>query len=289
MRAVVLDELNGEIHISLAAPALWLIEIDGLAIAGRLRDADGARDGGLVNFVAKVFFDLVHHLHGQVEPLREHGEDHALDIQIRVILFADGFQGADELRQALQRIILALNGDQHAVAGTQAVEREQVEAGRAVNEDKVVILLHFRQRLAQAALSAGQVDHFQASARQTGVGTDDIGAELGFADDVFGLRLPDEHFISTQLDTPFGDAVARGGIALWVQIDDQHFFSQCCHAGRKVDGRRCLADAAFLVCNCNDFCHALLIPPGKKICSTWNITRPEPAVFPAAGPLYSLV
>ena len=117
----------------------------------------GARDGGLVHLGAEVLLHLFHHLHGQVVPQREHGEHHALDIQIRVILFADGLEGADQLRQTFQRIILALHRDEDAVAGAQAVQRQQVKAGRAVDEDKVVIFLDGGQRLAQAALAARQV------------------------------------------------------------------------------------------------------------------------------------
>ena len=263
MRAVVLYELNGEIHIGLAALALGLIEIDGLAVAGRFRDADGARDGGLVDLGAKILFDLIHHLQRQIEPPGEHGEHHTLDVQIGVVLLADGLEGADELRQALQCVILTLDGDKHAVAGAQTVQGEQIQAGRAVHKDEVVVLLHRGQRLAQAAFAARQIDHFQTRTRKPGVGTDDIGAELGLADGILCLRLTDQQLISTHIDTPLGNAVTGGGIALRVQIDDERLFAQSRNAGRKVHGRGGLAHAAFLVCNCNDFSHALCFLPGK--------------------------
>ena len=283
MRAVVLHELNGEVHVGLAALALRLVEIDGLAVAGRLRNADGARDGGLVDLGPEVLFDLLHDLHGQVQAAGEHREDHALNVQIGVILLADGLQGADELRQTFQRIILALDWDQHTVAGAQTVQRQQVQAGRAVDEDEVIGLLHLGQRLAQAALAAGQVDHLQARARQPGVGADDVSAELGVPDGLPGARLADEHLIRSQLDAPLGDAVAGGGVALRVQIHDEHLFAQRRNTGRQIDGRGRFAHAAFLVCNCNYFCHARFLPLRKTFCSTWNI-RGRAAVFPSAGP-----
>ena len=88
------------------------------------------RDGGLVDLGAKILFDLIHHLQRQVEPPGEHGEHHTLDVQIGVVLLADGLEGADELRQALQCVILTLDGDKHAVAGAQTVQGEQIQAGR---------------------------------------------------------------------------------------------------------------------------------------------------------------
>ena len=63
--------------------------------------------------------------------------------------------------KTLQRIILTLHRNEHAVAGTQAVQGEQIQAGRAIDKDEVIVLLHLGQRLAQTALTAGQVDHFR--------------------------------------------------------------------------------------------------------------------------------
>ena len=281
MRPVVLDELNGQIHVRFAALALGLVEIDGLPVTGGLGDADRTRDRGFVHLGAKVFLHLLHYLHREVVAQGEHREHHALDVQIGVVLFADGLEGADELRQTFQRIILALHRDQHTVAGAQTVQGEQVQAGRAVDEDEVIVLLHPGQRLAQAALAARQVDHFQAGTGQTGVGTDHIGAELGFADGLGGGGPANEHLVGAALHAPLGDAVAGGGVALGVQVHDEHLFAQSRHAGGQVDGGRGLADAAFLVCDCYNFCHAHFFLPGNFGCSTWNI-RSCARSFPVA-------
>ena len=275
----MLDKFDGQVHVSLAALALWLVEIDGLAVAGRLRNADGARDSGLVHLGAEVLLHLLHHLHGQVVPQREHGEHHALDIQIRVILFADGLEGADELRQAFQRIVLALHRDQHTVAGAQAVEGEQVQTGRAVDKDEVVVLLHLGQRLAQTPFAAGQVDHFQTGTGQTGVGADDIGAVLGVPNGLCRRCLADEHLVSARLHTALWDAIAGGGVALRVEIYDKHLFAQCRYAGRKVDGGGGFAHSALLVCDRYNFCHALFFLPGK------DLFHMEHAVAPAGFPV----
>ena len=124
-------------------------------------------------------------------------------------------------------------------------------------------------------------DHFQAGTGQTGVGADHIGAELGLADRLCGGRLADEHLIGAVLHAPLGDAVTGGGVALGVQIHDEHLFAQSRHAGGQVDGGGGLADAAFLVCDCYNFCHAHFFLPGNFGCSTWNI-RSCARSFPVA-------
>ena len=57
----------------------------------------------------------------------------------------------------------------------------------------------------------------------------------------------------------FGDAIRRCGVALRVQIDDEDLFAECRHTGAQVDGGGGFANAALLVCYCDDFCHA--VPP----------------------------
>ena len=263
---------------------LRLIEVDGLAIAGSFRDADAARDGGLIHLVSKVFLDLLHHLQRQVIADREHGEHHALDVQIGVVLLADGLKSADKLRQTFQRIILALHRDEDAVAGAQAVQRQQVKAGRAVDEDKVVIFLDGGQRLAQAALAARQIDHLKAGTREAGVGADDVGAKLRLADSLPRVGLADENFICTNIYTPLGNTITGGGVALWVEVYDEHFFAQRRHAGREVDGCGGLAHAALLVCNSNDFCHATCFLPGKRFVPHGTFRGRSPPFSPQQVP-----
>jgi hypothetical protein len=120
------------------------------------------------------------------------------------------------------------------------------------------------------------------------VGADNVGAELGVPDRLAGTRLADQHFISTQLHAPLRDAVAGGGVALRVQIHDQHLFAQRRNARRQVYGGGRLTDAAFLVCNCNYFCHARFLPLRKTYLFHVEHSR-SGCRFPVCKPLYSLV
>ena len=138
---------------------------------------------------------------------------------------------------------------------SQAVQGQQVQAGRAVDEDEVIVLLHLGQGLPQPAFAAGQIHHFKRSPGQPGIGGDDVGTELGFADGLAGLSVLHQQFIGAHLHAPLGDAVTGGGVALGVQIHDQNLFAQGRHTGRQIDGGGRLAHAALLVCDSHNFTH----------------------------------
>ena len=65
---------------------------------------------------------------------------------------------ADEIGEAFEREVLAVQRDQHAVGGDERVEREQAERGRAVDEDEVERVAQRRRAGAQAALAIGERD-----------------------------------------------------------------------------------------------------------------------------------
>ena len=190
----------------------------------------------------------------------------------------------EQVGQALEGVILALHRNENTVAGTQAVQGEQVQTGRTIDKDEVIVLLHLGQRLAQAALTSGQVDHFQTGTGQTGVGADDIGAVLGVPDGLRRRCPADEHLVSARFHAALWDAIAGGGVALRVEVYDEHFFAQRRHAGREVDGCGGLAHTALLVCNSNDFCHATCFLPGKRFVPHGTFRGRSPPFSPQQVP-----
>ena len=56
-------------------------------------------------------------------------------------MLAHHLDGLEQLAEALQRVVLRLDRDEHLRAGDQRVQREQPERGRAVDEDVVEALL----------------------------------------------------------------------------------------------------------------------------------------------------
>ena len=177
-----------------------------------------------------------------------------------VVLLAHGFKGAHQLAQTLQREKFALHRDHNGVRRAERIDGQQVERRCAVDED-VVIQRHDRcQHRAQAHLTPGHRDQLNRCARQLRVGGQHICVVLALDDGLADIIIVDQAGVGVGLDLVFCDAVGGCRVSLRVQIHDQDLFAQRRHTGAQVDGGRGLANAALLVCYCDDFCcHA--VPP----------------------------
>jgi len=71
-------------------------------------------------------------------------------------------------------------------------------------------------------------------------------------------RIAEENVTGAALERALVDAAAHGRIALWIEIDEEHAPLRCGERGRKIDGGRRLADAAFLIRDCDDPVHGAL-------------------------------
>ena len=60
---------------------------------------------------------------------------------------------AEQLREPFERVVLRLDGDEHAVGGGERVHGQRAERGRAVEEDVGVLLAPFGQRLGEVAVA----------------------------------------------------------------------------------------------------------------------------------------
>lgn len=61
---------------------------------------------------------------GQADARIVHGPQQTLDLQRRVEQLADALDAVHQVGQPLQRVVLALHGDDHAVGGGQRVDGE---------------------------------------------------------------------------------------------------------------------------------------------------------------------
>ena len=138
-------------------------------MAGRLGQPDVAGDDGCVDLPGQIGLHVDHHLLRQVVARVEHGEDHALERQIAVEAAADELDGAQQGPEPFQRVVLALQRNQHAVRRHESVEREQPQRRRAVDEHEVVVAAHRLQRAPQPGLAIAGGDQFQLHAHQVGV------------------------------------------------------------------------------------------------------------------------
>ena len=208
---------------------------------------------------------LVGHLVGQLGPAVVHGEQDRRDPQRRVQVRLHQLDVAEQLAEPLQRVVLALDRDQHLVRGHHRVHREQAQRRRAVHEHVVRRELLHRvrlQRLLQAPLArdhrdeldlrAGQVDRRGHAVQVGGLGA--LRRGVGDAD------LTEEHLVHR------GDAGAvvhaqRGArVPLRVEVDHEHLQPLQRQRGREVHRARRLADPALLV---RDRQHAAAVGAGE--------------------------
>lgn len=96
-------------------------------MTGGFTQPDVARNDGRKHLFAKESLQIFHHLMRQVGSFIEHREQHALDFQFWVAQPPDLSDRFNQLRNALQRKVLALDGDQNRLCGDQRIDGEDVQ------------------------------------------------------------------------------------------------------------------------------------------------------------------
>ena len=253
---VVAQHLAGERHVVARAARDGVVQQDGLAEAGRLGDAHVARDHGVEHAVAEVAPHLGGDLLGEPQPAVVHGEQHALDLQVRVEVLPHDLDRVEQLPQAFEREVLGLDRDQHGVRRRERVERQEAQARRAVDDDEVVGAARARERLLQHALALVEVDHLDLRADQVDVARHHVQKRhLGLERGLLDGHLPGEHLVDAAGDGPLVDAERRRAVRLRVGVDQQRGVLVGRERRGEVDRRRRLADAALLVRDRDDLAH----------------------------------
>ena len=191
----------------------------------------------------------LHDLVGQLRAGVVHHQDDGADLERRVEVLLHEVDVAQQLAQALEGVVLALDRDEHLGGRRQAVDGEQAERGRAVDEDEVVVVAHLLERPLEAQLTAEGRDELDLGAGQVEGGR---GARTGSAPRS-ARRSPRwaGRAGSRRTSTPCRSRMLMpepgGGVALRIEVDDQHPVAEVGQAGAEVDGRGRLAHAALLV------------------------------------------
>ncbi len=159
-----------------------------------------------------------------------------------------------QLRQTLEREELALQRHQDRIGGGHRVDGEKIERRRTVDQHIGVIGVRRDvgvqrgDRVAQPECAAGRRSQFELEARQIHGRRRDMqprhrGRHHRFAQG----RLADQHVIGRAVAVAAIDAEAGGGVALRIEIDDQHALADRRERGAEIDRGGGLADAALLV------------------------------------------
>ena len=178
-------------------------------------------------------------------------------MQARVQVRLDQLDRLQQLAQALQRVVLALDRDEHLASHDERVDRQQPQARRAVDEHVVDALVPVRhpplqvgvERVPQPGLSRDHRDQLDLSARQV-----DRRREAPEVRHVrallhrLGERCPvDQDLVDRRRARAVLDAERRRRVALRVVVEHEDVQPGLRQRGRDVDGGRRLADPALLV------------------------------------------
>jgi hypothetical protein len=125
----------------------------GFPKARRLGQAHVARHGAAEHLRTEVLLRIIGHLSAQVEPRVVHRQQHAIEREWRIEVLLHEANGVQQLRDALERVVLALDRDDDAVGRRQHVQRDEPERWGTIEEHVLVLFAHLLQRTPQHRLA----------------------------------------------------------------------------------------------------------------------------------------
>ncbi|MNK96798.1 hypothetical protein D3C87_1170990 [compost metagenome] len=229
------------------------------AVAWRFGQTDVTRNDGVVELLAEVFLELRRDIVHQAQARVVHRTQQAFDLEVRVQQFSDTLDVIHKVAQAFECEVLALHGDNDPVGGNQCVQGQHRQRRRAVDQDVIVVFPDRRQRAAQTAFL-----HLHFQQHHFGRGEIAVGRQQ-LVTTVFGevhglgqITFSDQQVVDRVFQAMFIHTATHGGVALWIEIDQQHPTlgrdQGCC----EVDAGGGFAHATFLVRNREYLSHSCL-------------------------------
>ena len=251
----------GHPSVGLGAGRIGPVGGDRLTVAGRLGQADAARDHGREHAVTKMTARFRGHVGGQLRARVVHRQEHSLDREPGIEMVADEVDRGDQLVEPFQGVVLALQRDQDLIRRREAVDGQEPERRRTVDEDVLERLVDRAKRPSQAALALGHRGqfHFGAGERHRR-GEQAESRDRGVDDEFVHRNVIGERVIGRLDDGGPIDAEPARRVALRVEIDDEDRTPGERQVGRQVDHRGGLADAALLVRACDRLAHSASRP-----------------------------
>ncbi len=214
-------------EIVLGARADFVEVHDGLADLGGLGELDVLTDHGTEQLALKLL-----HVLGALDDLTRnfgamvvHGDHHSGDVEAWVELFLNELDGLHEKVESVEGEGMRLEGDEHLGAGVESIYGEESERRGGVNENEVIVRAQDLHSLLQLVLSTYLVGSPALELGEFDGAWCDVEIRVGsLKDDVLhDLRLGlHEHVERALLNVVECYAQSRGGIALGVEVDDQH-------------------------------------------------------------------
>jgi hypothetical protein len=115
-----------------------------------------------------------------------------------------------------------LDRDENGVAGSQGVERKEIECGRAIQKDKFILASEAGQQILEAVLSLLEADQLDCGTHEVLVGGNKVQAlNLGFLDDSLEGLAEDKGLVESSAGRILGKSDACGSVGLGIAIDEE--------------------------------------------------------------------
>src|SRR5581483_11027070 len=272
--ALAAQHLAGQTEISDGPARFAIVKIDRQAVARRFGEADVARDDGAQQLVAEMLDELRRDVVAEIVANVVHRAQQAFDFEVRIEARTHRLDRVEQARKTFEREIFALDRDQHAVCRRQRVDGQEMQRGRAIDEDGLIAVAELGQMLLEARFAREHVHELELGCGQVAVAGQQIETGLGRHDRAFDRRLVEQHFATARLDAALVQARGHGRIALWIEVDEQDASPRLGERGGEVDGGRGLAHAAFLIGDGDDAGHDLdtsgRLVPGSGVLAAYE-------------------
>jgi hypothetical protein len=245
-------EFKGQFAIGLGSAGFGVIEGYGFAVAGCFGQTDVAGNTCLKELVVEERFEIFIDLLGQIGAVIVHGEKDAFEGKTGVEGLGDAVKSGHKLRDTLEGEVFGLHRDEEAVGGYEGVEGEEIESGRAIEEDEGVIRPDWGEGLAELVLASFEGDELDGGADEVFAAGNELegvnlGREEGFGDGgVAEKDVVDAEAGFFAISCP-GKAEAAGGVGLGVAVDEEGWEALERNGRGEVDCGGGFADSTLLI------------------------------------------
>src|SRR3954471_24409892 len=243
------DHLPGKVAINTCRIAAACVRRDRTPDQRSLSELHGVSDDAGEDMVVADDLQLFEHVLREIRSAVEECRQQSEDPQIPVQLEADRVDDLDQVVEALHRVVLRLDRDDHSGRRDKSVDRQHAEVWRAIDEDVVIRRDVPLECVAQDRLPAKCREQFTLRRSEIDVGGCDIDAGCLRRQDHLGegRSSVSENVSHGTFDGIQVDAEAGSEVGLRIHVDAEDAVALFSERARKIDRRRRLSDAALLV------------------------------------------
>ena len=150
---------------------------------------------------------------------------------------------------------MSWNVDQERISSRQCVERKEVQRGRAVEKNKIVLILDRRNGFPQKNFPAVGLDELNFGPSEVSVGRYDVETKGRRLNDLAQRLIEYQSVIGCSADCRAIDPHTRSRVSLRIDIDKENRAVRFSESGSEINGRGSFTNTALLVSDGHNFSH----------------------------------